>query len=1320
MIQWFKQLTGCEWLLLSVLVCSLGGVGLGSASAQPGGMSLVPFGAEGFEDKPDPGENDACCFAGYDRFSIEEGSTVTIKREEESYIYCYDEQDFDLRARSTLETELEYLGCGIWGASTTLEEFHWGGEFGCEDLETDPFMISHDLYIQVRFDGLEWEWRYAVDPGDDEVFGPEDIDGVGWILYEDDALVGTPQGADLLAIFGSGPGTSPSSSPYWETHTHIDPDITSVYVLTRPSAGKPTHEETSVRYVMTSTHTNSSTGVSRFESSISTQGIEERTGEPGELGAGCCSSCSTCGEGTGGEASASLGDDGEFELDVNLGMQSGSNGPYGAGRVRLSASSFSSALTDPASLELISGLEYLTTKVTRNATTGVLEEVDGSYSDLKVATITGGFALEFRTNGAPGTDEPYALIEVTSPGADRLLVVKSEGVGGATAPTVTETWEFVYSSVSGVDSWEMARGVDATNGGVATADSREKVERETLGNGDIQITRAVMEADGTVVSEDERTYRAVGGEERVVEYVIDPSGAALTRTWTYYGDGDGVTSSEAHYGYLKSYVSETGYWEHYLYNTEGEMEKLIRQHGSNDYLPANLTTLESNNQAVIRTEHEDLDLDRTGYPAQVTAVEMQEVVQGTVERTSYEIIWPEPDSDVVTDWYLENWAVACAEADPAATNHSGDVEAYLDALATDVLAGTTVPERVTRTYRHQRGNQIYANRLYQVIAPDGRLTQYEYPTIRQRVRYSGYPGAWRQTTTDLDSQGQTESTLVEYSTDSDLATATWFEVSEVVHSNKDSKNRYQTTSYSFGGDPAAYTTSMTYGCCGVEDRTDREGVVASFVYDDLKRTIASTRFDGDTNGFEITTYTTYDAAGRVETVVQDPTDVTGSITTRTMTYDLAGRTTSVEDALGNMMFYTYRDVETDGDAYVSGARYHERRVYPHDKASGPIQVTWTDSHGRVVRQFVATTTAADWNGSAPTGSEALTEQGRSVAVYDWAGRQTAARVYHTLPGIAQAGSSSDYYESTFEYDVLGRQVRSEDASGNVSISIYDDETGRMIQQWVGTDSTGWTTSDPSNGGAGGNNMVMVSQMYYDTNRDGTGDLRDYATRVETLKPLATLGTVDDYTHLDTDRLLDANGMTVRTMPEVGPWSEQVSDHQGRMLESSAIKNGNTTFDWYLSQTTYQYDSSKPWRMIATRQQEVNPATGALVGNYIETTYGFDAVARRFMTTSPSGAVSATLYDAYGRTERQLVTSGDIGVVGDPTDDVVISETEFGYDDSGRTITTAFYDRLHDAGSTTGLLSLPANSSLMRPRYTATWYDDAGRATHTADYGDTSP
>ena len=44
---------------------------------------------------------------------------------------------------------------------------------------------------------------------------------------------------------------------------------------------------------------------------------------------------------------------------------------------------------------------------------------------------------------------------------------------------------------------------------------------------------------------------------------------------------------------------------------------------------------------------------------------------------------------------------------------------------------------------------------------------------------------------------------------------------------------------------------------------------------------------------------------------------------------------------------------------------------------------------------------------------------------------------------------------------------------------------RAVSSWVGTDDTGWTQTDPSGGGASGNNMRKVSENEYDGGASAT-------------------------------------------------------------------------------------------------------------------------------------------------------------------------------------------------------------------------------------------
>ena len=153
------------------------------------------------------------------------------------------------------------------------------------------------------------------------------------------------------------------------------------------------------------------------------------------------------------------------------------------------------------------------------------------------------------------------------------------------------------------------------------------------------------------------------------------------------------------------------------------------------------------------------------------------------------------------------------------------------------------------------------------------------------------------------------------------------------------------------------------------------------------------------------------------------------------------------------------------------------------------------------------------------------------------------------------------------------------------------------------------------------------------------DVYDEMDQSLRLKPnLSSLGTfavgadaiATDYDDLYTAAGNSATGRTSWSKPADGlsPWTQQVYDVQGRMVESITYPNGSTSF--VLTRTTNVYDdTSLNGRMTASRVHEVD-GNGGLTGNYLETTYAYDSAGRQFKTSTPGGGTTVNLYDAVGR------------------------------------------------------------------------------------------
>ena len=78
---------------------------------------------------------------------------------------------------------------------------------------------------------------------------------------------------------------------------------------------------------------------------------------------------------------------------------------------------------------------------------------------------------------------------------------------------------------------------------------------------------------------------------------------------------------------------------------------------------------------------------------------------------------------------------------------------------------------------------------------------------------------------------------------------------------------------------------------------------------------------------------------------------------------------------------------------------------------------------------------------------------------------------------------TNYEQTNYEYDQMHRQVRMQTPGRTINRTVYH-PMGWVMENWTGTNDNGASASDPSGGGAPGNNMVMVESNEYDGNAAG--------------------------------------------------------------------------------------------------------------------------------------------------------------------------------------------------------------------------------------------
>ena len=924
-------------------------------------------------------------------------------------------------------------------------------------------------------------------------------------------------------------------------------------------------------------------------------------------------------------------------------------------------------------------------------------------------------------------DTVYRTLEISNPnGATDFDTLEVTETGSRSVFS-----RFVWDEAT--QTWTLEQGTSSTEITTTEKVSGTEIDSETRTE-----TRELIDTYTNVVADKQvETIRRYPWGERVIQIEYYPDLAAgenerRITTYEYYTDPvvDGVNL-----GRLRSFTNNEGYWKRYAYDQEGRTVEIIKQLNGNALDESDLPALRSNN--IVETfayfDAELSDADATNESVTKTTVQSQ----GVQEQATYEINWSQSNPEGTADPALkEKWTVRPSGPDPE--SGYGSTTAFLDALLSDA---NNLGHEVSKVRRQSATGAIpYAQS--QAISADGRVTLYAYPVDGTTVVTRGLPDSTgtgiddgSRTTTEQDESGNAVQTYTEV-IDPLVNSGAWTAKSLAKTLASDAFGRPTLTGHYVGAEAAfevassgtgiaAYTTAQTYGCCGVESRTDRYGQVTTYTPDFEGRIASTTRPDG------VTLHYTYDAAGRQVKVEREGLGQSPTVDAES-SYDLAGRQIRTQDAGSKFTYTTYRKVKPDGSAYVvgtdTGPFLQERRTYPHSNATGPVRVTWTNSQSNVVRQWTGSTTASWSDTTPPTGTESLTELSRTTTDYDWNDRPTQSFAYHDLTGLSLNATGTEgthyYVLPGGVYDTHGHLVKSEDAAGNVTVTVFDGDH-RPAATWAGVNDGSLPTDATSYDEASlpGLGLVQVASTGYDADGEATS-----ARRLKAVASLSNFETQDSVeTNYDDTYLASGNAVTGReswSQPADGlsPWTKQVYDAQGRMTESVTYANGSTsqiltkTTNVYAPDTT-QGSSTLTGRMIASRTHEVTSG-GGLTGNYLETTYAYDSAGRQFKTGQTGGGFSITLYDAVGRVARSLVVADDNGTATE-ADDVVASETVYGYDAADNVIWTEQYARRHDASATaTGLLS--SQPALADVSYAATWYDDAHRPTHQADYGDTAP
>ncbi|MBN1513546.1 MAG: RHS repeat protein, partial [Phycisphaerae bacterium] len=435
--------------------------------------------------------------------------------------------------------------------------------------------------------------------------------------------------------------------------------------------------------------------------------------------------------------------------------------------------------------------------------------------------------------------------------------------------------------------------------------------------------------------------------------------------------------------------------------------------------------------------------------------------------------------------------------------------------------------------------------------------------------------------------------------------------------------------------------------------------------------------------------------------------------------DFLGRVRKTTDAEGMVTYYSYYNGET--------------WVYPWDDKEGECRLSPTiqrfDAEGRL-EQSITLTMDAPIEG--PNGSETGYDEGSvfiaawTINEYNSAGQLTGTKRYHTIPSSGLGSRYTNYYQTTYAYDDMGRrQYVFEDVADEsphnreqVSQTVYD-VLGRVIETRMGVSDN---AHDATTNGVPEASMVTTAKTLFDASSNGVQDQDVGDGNVSwTLRYHGT--GANDYNA--TEYRYDWRNRRCVTLPPAGPYSLVAYDNLGRVTasgtfsastglapdvdpSSSAVSGSRLSLN-----KTYFDEVGRAYKT----ERFMDPADSTPADALASNTY-YDRRGLTWAGDGPNTGIQFTKYDGAGRriqtfSGTQFDTNKYTGDRPDyPDDDMGIVEvTDYTLDKVGNVTKTIHKELNHD--DTNGM---DLDGTDFVRTYVYNWYDAGHRLSATANYG----
>lgn len=429
------------------------------------------------------------------------------------------------------------------------------------------------------------------------------------------------------------------------------------------------------------------------------------------------------------------------------------------------------------------------------------------------------------------------------------------------------------------------------------------------------------------------------------------------------------------------------------------------------------------------------------------------------------------------------------------------------------------------------------------------------------------------------------------------------------------------------------------------------------------------------------TYHRFDSNGN-EILTAEPSAVTGySESAPDLVNYQNGNAQYLADSAGKIDITDYYSTTSGSisDTVAGGVfGYTEDQKIQHGETGTPILLSSEDYYahaggGSTVYNIAHSTVYANTDGTgARTTSYGYSFATNSTHLAQLVTTQPPVTAAHNGP--ASSSSDTANADTTTEYfDQYGRAIWSKDGDGHITYSGYDDATGALVKSITDVDYSQLSSAEQASFDAtgwdqpGGLNLVstyVVDDQGRTTKSTDPAGHVTYSVYKDTpvsftggtiLSEIRTYSGWNGSTHAPTGPIqISREIVTDDGSGNTSHFSESLGITAAPALDGSNLPTGDETFTasdiTSLSRSYYneggQLINSDAYFDLTGMAYSTAANVGTAGTNYYRTAYAYDENGRQNRAVSPTGTISRTVYDGFGRTASTWVGTNDTPTSGE--------------------------------------------------------------------------